>query len=129
MTSVKHEDLLNEVLSCGNEYNRITKAPIGQMTGMVVEHLMAAVITPELKGASVHADAYFYPPDGHCVIPVEVGRTKDGKWDAWTDATDGKPVRVLRVDYSRNAWFVRGRHTDWERDFLAILERNGFSLA
>ena len=67
-----------------------------------------------------HADYYIVPGDGAGPIAVEIGSDADDKWDDLI-STDGKPVRVLRVNLEGLAQLSRPRDTSFERDLLNVL--------
>jgi hypothetical protein len=75
---------------------------------------------PGRKGP-VAADAYVFAFDGADVILVEVGRMPEGRW-SFLLASDGNPVRVLRIGFDRNVWLLHPRSTQFEKDLLASVE-------
>lgn len=67
-----------------------------------------------------HADYYIVPGDGAGPIAVEIGTETNDQWENLV-STDGKPVRVLRVNLDGLAQLVHARDTTFERDLLNVL--------
>ncbi|MBI4671208.1 MAG: hypothetical protein HY741_06015 [Chloroflexi bacterium] len=68
-----------------------------------------------------HADYYIAPGDGGGPIAVEIGRAADNKWEDLI-STDGKPVRVLRVNLDGLAQLLHPRATPFEEALLDVLK-------
>lgn len=92
---------------------------IPQVYGLVDNPLFAAIHGIEGR-MPYHADVYICPPDNGGPIMVEIGNMEQGKWSAWV-AHDSKPVRILRVEFTRRASFINARGTQFEQDILTGL--------
>ena len=66
------------------------------------------------------ADAYMGLGDGGGPIIIEVGKMAASKWQNY-DALDGKPVRVLRVEYGGQCYMINPRNTEHESVFMDLL--------
>jgi len=120
MLSEEHENIIDDFRECLWKYNN-------PQILFVIEHIIAAIIWPELKYSHNIADGYIQLHDGHSVFPLEVGKMKDNKWTSWNDKTDGNSVRVLRISFERNIWLLNPRGNDIENEFISFLRNNGFS--
>lgn len=130
MVSESHETIVNEIRFSFSRFMREHGYSFPGKVGFFAEAIVANLFTG-LVGIGLVADGYIFPNDRYGVIPVEVGTMKSGKWSGIT-ATDGKPVRVFRVDFDRTLWMLNRRNTEFEEELLkfyaARLDPSFYSL-
>ena len=106
-----HEDLVDIVSLAVSDMN-----PCGW--GVFVEHIIAALVIPELKGYGKHADSYIFTQDSYGPIILEVGNMPESKWETTTCKPNKNKVRVLRVGFDKSFYLRNSVSTDQENEFL-----------
>jgi hypothetical protein len=82
-------------------------------------YFVRAMYGVDLQGRT--AAYYIAPGDGGGPIIVEIATELDDKWQDLR-STDGRPVRVLRVNLDGIAQLSNARHTQFETDLMSVLE-------
>ena len=110
--SQEHEDLVDIVsLAVSDMYHSYG-------WGVFVEHILAALVIPELKGYRRIADSYIFTKDGYGPILLEVGNMPESKWETTTCKPNNNKVRVLRVGFDKSFYLRNAVSTDQENEFL-----------
>ncbi len=121
--SQQHEDIVDIVCAAVGDMVKKHSKKIEQGWGVFIEHIIAAVIIPELRNYPKHADAYIFTDDGYGVIVLEVGAMPENKWESVTSKETGAKIRILRVGKDKSFYLRNAQNTRAEAEFLGFLNQ------
>jgi len=122
--SQQHEDLIDITCKAVNDMHvKHSDKNIGQGWGVFIEHIIAAVVIPELKHYPAHADAYIFTDDGYGVIMLEVGNMPESKWSGFVNKESKTEIRILRVGKDKSFYLRNPQNTEAENEFLGFLAK------